>query len=383
MTSRSRSLTPQRSPLVCKQCGYDANPETATQCEVCETLLRAPTSLETSPRWKRNLTIAALALSCLGLGGYLFWRSLPPSSTPAIASGSSTPLSQSPDIRFYNAMKNIPNVPQGLFNYGGAFLFATLASHGMNDAITQTHPGFRLRYTEPLNQKPGSGTGIEMLTNSQLSFAQSGRPLKTAEYRKAKNRGFSLETIPVAIDGVAFFTHPNLKIPGLSLDQAQGIFRGTIQNWKAVGGPDLKIVPVSLDPTTTSTLQVLFEGLKDATLSSTALTVRDYTAAIRTVATTPGAISYASAPSVVTQKSIRLLNLAPPQSNQYVPVLTSGNQVNAAAFRDGSYPFTRRLFVVIRRDGTVEEQAGVAYANAVLSPEGQRIIEKAGFVAIR
>jgi phosphate transport system substrate-binding protein len=253
----------------------------------------------------------------------------------------------------------------------------------MNDAIMQAHPGFRLRYTEPLNQKPGSGTGIEMLTNSQLSFAQSGRPLKTAEYRKAKERGFSLETIPVAIDGVAFFAHPDLKIPGLSLDQVQGIFRGTIQNWQAVGGPDLKIVPVSLDPATTSTLQVLFEGLKDAALSSTALTVRDYTAAIRTVAKTPGAISYASAPSVVAQKSIHLLNLAPPQSKQYVPVLAGGNQVNAAAFRDGSYPFTRRLFVVIRRDGTLEEQAGVAYANALLSLEGQRIIEKAGFVSIR
>jgi phosphate transport system substrate-binding protein len=383
MTSRSRALTSLRSSLVCKQCGYDANLDTAMQCEVCGTRLRASTSPETSPFWKRNLTIAALALSGLGLGGYFFWRSQTPPSTPAIAPGSSAPLSQSSDIRFYNAIKDIPNVPQGLFNYGGAFLFATLASHGMNDAIMQAHPGFRLRYTEPLNQKPGSGTGIEMLTNSQLSFAQSGRPLKTAEYQKAQERGFSLETIPVAIDGVAFFTHPDLKIPGLSLDQAQGIFRGTIQNWQAVGGSDLEIVPVSLDPATTSTLQVLFEGLKDATLSSTALTVRDYTAAIRTVAKTPGAISYASAPSVVAQKSIHLLNLAPPQSKQYVPVLSGGNQVNAAAFRDGSYPFTRRLFVVIRRDGSVEEQAGVTYSNAVLSPEGQRIIEKAGFVSIR
>jgi phosphate transport system substrate-binding protein len=41
------------------------------------------------------------------------------------------------------------------------------------------------------------------------------------------------------------------------------------------------------------------------------------------------------------------------------------------------------LFVVIRRDGTLRERAGIAYTNLLLSSEGQRLVERAGFVAMR
>jgi phosphate transport system substrate-binding protein len=57
--------------------------------------------------------------------------------------------------------------------------------------------------------------------------------------------------------------------------------------------------------------------------------------------------------------------------------------VNEAAFADGSYPVTRRLFVILKRDGKLDEQAGVAYANLLLSDEGQALVKKAGFVPIR
>jgi len=56
--------------------------------------------------------------------------------------------------------------------------------------------------------------------------------------------------------------------------------------------------------------------------------------------------------------------------------------LNKSAFADGSYPLTRRLFVVIKRDGRLDEQAGVAYTNMILSNEGQELVEKAGFVPL-
>jgi phosphate transport system substrate-binding protein len=57
--------------------------------------------------------------------------------------------------------------------------------------------------------------------------------------------------------------------------------------------------------------------------------------------------------------------------------------VNKTAFTDGTYPLTRRIFVVIKQDGKLDEQAGVAYANMLLSDEGQKLVEEAGFVPIR
>lgn len=50
---------------------------------------------------------------------------------------------------------------------------------------------------------------------------------------------------------------------------------------------------------------------------------------------------------------------------------------------DGTYPFTRRLFIAICRDGTPDETAGIAYVNMLLSKEGQKLVEKAGYVPLR
>jgi phosphate transport system substrate-binding protein len=43
---------------------------------------------------------------------------------------------------------------------------------------------------------------------------------------------------------------------------------------------------------------------------------------------------------------------------------------------------TRRMFIIFRRDGTPDEQAGAAYVNLILSKEGQQILEKAGYVPL-
>jgi serine/threonine protein kinase/ABC-type phosphate transport system substrate-binding protein len=319
----------------------------------------------------------ALVLIAGGLT-YFFWKNpLPfPLQQTAVVE-----LPRDPDLQLRNSMQEVENIPSGLFNYGGAPAFAALTSHGMNDAIIAAHPDYRLRYTEPPSGSPGSGTGIDMLINGELSIAQSARPLEDADYDKAKTRGLSLKQVPVAIDGVVYYTHPGLNIPGLSVDQLQGIYRGEVTNWQQVGGPNLKITPIGLDPKITSALKLLLGDGDD--IGSNVEIVRDLTAALRQVAATPGGISYASAPLVINQKSIRPIAMAKAKSTQYIQPFTADQQVNGTAFKDSTYPMTRRLFIVIRRDGSIDEKAGTAYINLLLSREGQDIIEKAGYVAIR
>jgi phosphate transport system substrate-binding protein len=372
--------SPNYQALVCNNCRYDANALAATHCEVCGQLLEVQDST-TPSKPKRSILFGWLGITALmlfGIGGGL-WLWKHQENVPK----TSNSLNTASDIQLYQSMGEVQNVPTGIFNYGGALTFASLAKSGMNDAIAQAHPEFRLRYTEPMNKNPGSGTGIAMLINGQLSFAQSGRHLTDAEYNQAKNRGFTLEQVPVALDGVAFFTNPGINITGLSIDQVQNIFRGKVTNWEEVGGPNIPIKVISQDPKLTSVIQVLFEGLGDATLSPDALIIRDFTTAIQTVAKTPGAISYTSASSVIGQRTVHRLGLAKAGSNQYVQVSTKDNQINAEALRDGTYPFTRRLFVIIRHDGTLDEKAGLAYANFLLSADGQQIVGKSGLVAIR
>jgi phosphate transport system substrate-binding protein len=309
---------------------------------------------------------------------YFFWKN------DSILSPQSTlpDITRISDLQLRNSMRDVENVPSGLFNYGGAHTFAALTANGMNDTITKAHPEFRLRYTDPFNAEPGSGTGIAMLLKGELSFAQSARPLEENDHSKAKTLGFSLEQVPVAIDGVAFYTHLNLNIPGLSINQLQAIFKGQVTNWQQVGGPNLPIVAVALNPKITSVLKLLLGGEGEG-LSPKVQIVRDYTEAIRKVASTPGGISYGSAPLIVQQKTIHPLALAKANTKEYVQPFVENRQVNEQAFLNGTYPMTRRLFIIIRRDRSVDEKAGIAYVNMLLSKEGQKIINQSGFVPIR
>jgi phosphate transport system substrate-binding protein len=374
--------------LVCRKCSYDANPVTATHCEICRHPLKqnSVSSKKLLSRFRGKPSIFWVGLALLLLlpigRGLLFLMDRRSPNRTSISTIFSN-ISHSPDIRLYNSMQEVQNVPEGLFNYSSSPQFAALTSHGMNEAITQAHPKFRLRYAEPYNNIPGSSTVIAMLIRNLLSFGQTARPIEDIEYSQAKNHNFTLEQVPIGFDGIAFYTHRDLAITGLSIDQLQAIFMGKVTNWKELGGPDLPIVPISLDPETNSSIKYLFANVEGAKLGSNVQIERDYTTQTRQVASTPGAISYGSMPIVANQQSIRPIGLARGDSNQYVQPITPNRQVNTAAIRDGSYPLTRRLFVVIRRDGLLDEQAGVAYANLLLSKEGQRLIDQAGFVSIR
>jgi len=44
---------------------------------------------------------------------------------------------------------------------------------------------------------------------------------------------------------------------------------------------------------------------------------------------------------------------------------------------------SRRLSVVIKQNGQIDQQAGLAYARLMLTSQGQELITKAGFVSIR
>lgn len=382
-----------QTKVICRKCRYDANPITSSHCKNCNSpLSRANVPLKDSPSVPWSV-VPLLSLLVLSIGLFFYWRNqtLPrlavnkPSSidTPAPAPQPIIAKSErASDLQLYNLMRDVPNVPKGLFNYGGATCFAAMTAHGMNDAIAIAHPEFRLRYTEPpLNVPPGCSTGIGMLLDGELSFAQNGRSLQDAEYSKAKERNFTLQQVPVAIDGIVFFTHRQIPVSGVSINQLQDIFLGKVTNWKQVGGPNQPIVAISQDPKVHVTLKLLLgDQLKD--IGRNVKIVRDYTTAIRQVAATPGGISYSSASIVVDQQTIHLLGLAKNQSNHYVNPFTPSGLVNVAGLQDGSYPLTRRLFVVIRRDGTPDELAGVAYANLLLSAEGQQIIKKAGFAPL-
>ncbi len=278
----------------------------------------------------------------------------------------------------------VPAVPSGVFNYGGSTVFASLRQAQVIDALAGAHPAFELRYTEPISGKPGSGEGIKMLLDGQLSFAQSSRPISDEEYALAQQRGFQLKQVPVATDALVFFVHPELVLAtqGLTLTQVQDIYSGKVKNWQELGGPDLAITPLIR---TVEGGGTFFQDavLADGDLGDNVQEVRDTTTTIQRVADTPGAIAYATAAQALRQQTIKVLPLQGSNGEWALPeVAGSRDSVNYEGLEAGSYPLTRRLFVVVREDGLVDEQAGLAYANLLLSQEGQVLVEQAGFMPL-
>lgn len=288
---------------------------------------------------------------------------------------------------------NVANLPSGTFNYGGSTTWAPIRGQ-VDPAIEQICPLFILRYTQSPNKPPGSGTGIEMLIDNQLAFSQSSRSIKGEENQKAQEKGFSLKEIPVAIDGIAIAVNLNLNIPGLTVAQLKDIYTGKITNWQQVGGPNLPIMPLSRSKEAGGTVEFFIDNVLNKENFGTNLSyIGTTTEALRKLATSPGGIYYASAPEVVPQCMVKPLPLghtsgqlvAPYQQPYIAPseCPTKRNQLNAQEFRRGEYPITRNLFVIVKQNGQTDQQAGEAYANWLLTSQGQELIEQAGFIRIK
>jgi phosphate transport system substrate-binding protein len=334
-------------------------------------------------------------LLTMALGG-LWWLSVWQfsggdriSRTPSPAASSPTPASS--QSQNANGFADVQNVPSGMFNYGGSTTAGPLRV-AIEPALQAARPEFRLRLVNPANEDPSSTSGIAMLMDGKLDFSLSSRSIKDKEYQQAQERGFSLTQIPVAIDGLAFVVHPDLNIPGLTLEQLKGIFLGKLTNWKEVGGPDLPINAVVRDPKVSgSTGFFIEEVLDEQPLGSSVYLATSTTDALRRTAQTPGSIYFSSAEKTVGQCSVKPIaigrtpdKLVPSYEGELVTRCPEQrNRLNKAAFQSGDYPLTRNIFVIVKQNKGMEQQVGEAYANLVLSKAGQEIVAKAGFVPIR
>ena len=283
------------------------------------------------------------------------------------------------------------SAPSGQFNYGGGTSWAPLRS-SLDASIQSDLPQFQLRYVSPNSGPASSGSGVKMLIDRQLDFAQISRPLTNQEKQQAQQSGVSLKEIAVALDGVAVAVNPSLNVSGLTLNQLQEIYTGKATNWQQVGGPNLSIVPISRSIGSSGTVDLFVDSvLAGQPFSSTVQFIGTTTQALQKLGSEPGGVYFASAPEVVPQCTVKPLAIGqtvgqfvPPYQEPIVPkdqCPARRTQLNAQTLRNGTYPLTRNLYVVVREDAS--SKAGEAYANLLLSSVGQDRLEKAGFIKVR
>lgn len=391
-----------------EKCGYEGNSLSDIVCRACQFPLNGHTSISTQKQvqftrkvdWKLLLLIPTLFLAT-GIIAKIFSsnysevfsiRDKKPSlnqnktlkhdrAEPSEVADRIRNTQVKSKIKIYQKIADVGEVPKGTFNYGGSICFAPLFSAGFLNALRSAHPDFQLRYVEP-EKNPGCIAKVDRLLTKELSFAHNAQPLTQINSEFSFHNPSNLESVAVGIDGIVFYINKSLPLKSLSLKQLQDIYLGKVNNWNSlgeVGLPDLPITPVSLDPESDNTLQLLNLDLEFVDRDRVKI-VRDYTTAIRQVASTPGAISYSSAAILKDQQSVRPIALRTDENTVPISALLEDGQVNLQAMMRNNYPLTRQLFVVINLDGSIDEKAGVAYVNALISAEGQEFIKKAGFV---
>ncbi len=357
---------------------------------------------------KNDTTTLILALLITGgfIGGGIWWftrhinfpdiLNSNPSPSASVTPNSSSiqppSISQSSTTEF-KTFAEVPNVPNGLFTYGGSTTFAPIRK-GINPEIQTVFPQFQFRYFQNPSQPPGSGIGIKMLIENQLTFAESSRPLQESEYQQARQRGLNLREIPIALDGIVVAVNPNLNIQGLTINQLKQIYTGKVDNWHQLGGENIPIVAYSRPPEAGGTTEFfVMNVLGGQGLGKTVKFISTTTEALRAISNNPGGIYYASAPEVVEQCTIKPIAigltsdaLIQPYQNPLIPPEAcpqQRNQINPIVFKNGEYPLTRRLFIIIKQNSQTEQQAGEAYSQLLLTSQGQDLIEKLGFIKIR
>jgi ABC-type phosphate transport system substrate-binding protein len=344
-------------------------PPTVNEEELPSLQAASPTPF---PLWK--LGIIGLVISVISFSVMAWWLT--------------KPICSFNDLR----LKFWLNVPQGKsFTYGGSSNWAIIRDR-IDPAIQKAWSNFPGRNVSA----DGSSDAIQKLIKGQLTFAQLSRPLFKEELDEAKAQGFSLEQQRVAIDAIAVVVNPKLQIPGLTVDQLRGIYTGKITNWQQVGGPNLPITPLSRTRQKTGTVEFfIYDVLRERPFSPTVKFVNSTATGLQAVATTPGGIYYDSALKIVSQCQVRPLPLGQTPGNYIAPYqgnwlstqlcTKQKNQLNETAFKTGDYPVTRNLFVIIKDlpgKENSEEQAGRAYADLLLTPTGQRMLEDVGFIPI-
>ena len=217
----------------------------------------------------------------------------------------------------------------------------------------------------------GSGVGIAALLNGTTDIAQSSRSLKLDEKIKLQDAGKAFKETIIAYDALAVIVNPGNKVSQLTREQLEGIFTGKITNWKEVGGDDLKMVVYSRE-TSSGTYEFFKEHvLKGKNFTPSALLMPATGAIVQSISQTKGAIGYVGLAYL--EKTVKALKVSFDKGKTFVApaVETAKNK---------TYPITRPLFYYYLK--SVETLVS-PYVNFVLSPAGQALVLKTGYVPLK
>jgi phosphate transport system substrate-binding protein len=211
----------------------------------------------------------------------------------------------------------------------------------------------------------GSGNAMKAIIDGSTDIGDSSRFIKDKEVKLAVEKGRYPVPFAVAYDCIVPVVHPTNSITNLTLDQLKAIYKGEIENWKDVGGPDREIVVVSRD-TSSGTYEVWHEKvMKKERVYPGALLQASNGAVVQAVSKNKNAVGYIGLGYV--DASVKALS-------------TNGITGSAETTLNGTYPVSRPLYMFT--SGWPKGDT-LKFINFVIHPQkGQKYVAEAGYVPL-
>ncbi|MGB3507868.1 MAG: substrate-binding domain-containing protein [Microcoleaceae cyanobacterium] len=177
-----------------------------------------------------------------------------------------------------------------------------------------------------------------------------------------------IKYIPIVKNSLVLIDNEKVKgVDNLSTEQIQGIYSGTISNWKELGGPDAEIILLDI-PEDETEKQLLREHYLGENLQVTprAIIFPEDNEMLKAVTTTPYSISTVAYSQEIKESTVHILNI-----DNVTPTQTN--------IQKGKYKMTQTIGIVFSPEFTSATQEFIDF---VLSEEAKEKLELAGYTVL-
>jgi phosphate transport system substrate-binding protein len=214
----------------------------------------------------------------------------------------------------------------------------------------------------------------DRLIKNEIDIFFGAQPSKS-QIEAARRKNLEFELTPIAKEAFVFFVNKDNPIDSLTVEQIQDIYEKKVTDWKEVGGNREKIMPFQRSEDSGSQTIMQAAVMKDRQLAKPLMQ--------ESAGLMEGIISevaeYRNYTSAIGYSFRYYATVMNPSENIKL-IAIDGVSPTVENIRNGTYPFTVDVYAVTVKERTKSPNTATLI-EWILSEQGQRFIEKCGYVS--
>jgi len=197
--------------------------------------------------------------------------------------------------------------------------------------------------------------------------------------KQAEELGLELTLTPIGKEAFVFFVNKRNSVSNLTVENIKGIYSGNITNWRGVGGDNAQILAYQRPDVSGS--QIMLKEI----MGDTPIIEAPYPMYLNGMLGMYNAVAYKNHKNALGYSFLYYINDMIAE-NRIKFLSINGVPPTAANIASGAYPFAHNFYAVTvaRKTETEAERTNNTkkLIEWILSPQGQELVEKTGYVPL-